>query len=111
MEADGSDRREVGDGIDNRQSAPHWSPDGKSLFFTVQERGRVHLYRLPVGGGGAPQVVIGGGGSVGSWSVGKDRTLTYAFATPTSPGELYLHQGSGTGGQGLWVRGQGRIAS
>ena len=51
MNADGSHRRELDTGIDNRQGAPKWSPDGRSVYFTVQERGTAHLYRAPVAGG------------------------------------------------------------
>ena len=46
MNADGSNRQEIGAVIDNRQGAPQWSPDGKSLYFAVQERGHYHLARL-----------------------------------------------------------------
>ncbi len=39
--------REVGLVVDSTQSRPEWSPDGKWLYFTVQARGSVGLYRLP----------------------------------------------------------------
>jgi dipeptidyl aminopeptidase/acylaminoacyl peptidase len=93
VDADGSHRRELDTGIDNRQGAPRWSPDGKSLYFTVQERGSVHLYRAPVAGGQPERIPIAG--SVGSWSVAKDNALAYAMANESSPGELYLRRGSG----------------
>src|SRR5207302_4922597 len=51
INADGKNRREIGAVIDNRQGEPAWASDGKSLYFTVQERGDVHLYRLPVSEG------------------------------------------------------------
>lgn len=76
MNADGSNRHEAGGDIDNRQGAPHWSPDGNAVYFTVQERGSTHLYRLPMPGG-APQLEVGGRGSVGSWSVGKGDMLAF----------------------------------
>jgi len=47
--ADGASRREIGT-IDNRQGPPEWTPDGRALLFTVQERGSVHLYRQPIAG-------------------------------------------------------------
>ncbi len=46
MDADGTNRREIGGAIDNRQGPPQWSADGRALFFTVQERGLVRLYRV-----------------------------------------------------------------
>jgi dipeptidyl aminopeptidase/acylaminoacyl peptidase len=112
MNADGSNRRELAT-IDNRQGAPVWAPDGKAVYFTVQERGSVHLYRQgldsakvasqtagerrelhpgTVGGGGA-EIVINGRGSVGSVTVSKAGAIAYTFATPKDMGELYLRSG------------------
>ena len=53
MNADGSDRHEIGGVIDNRQGSPKWAPDSSAVYFTVQARGSNHLVRLPIGGGGA----------------------------------------------------------
>ena len=50
MNADGSNRRELGQAIDNRQRAPRWAPDGKSIYTVVQVRGSSHLYRVPIDG-------------------------------------------------------------
>ena len=92
MDADGSHRREIDSGIDNRQGAPRWSPDGQWLYFTVQERGTAHLYRVPVAGG-QPQR-IEWNGAVGGWSIAGD-VLACALTTESSPGELYLKRGNG----------------
>jgi dipeptidyl aminopeptidase/acylaminoacyl peptidase len=96
MKADGSARREVGAAIDNRQGAPKWSGDGASVYFTVQERGDVRLYRVAAAGG-APEVIAppaGERGSIGAWSVSKTGALAYALTTPGSPSELYLRDGA-----------------
>jgi dipeptidyl aminopeptidase/acylaminoacyl peptidase len=102
--ADGTNRREIGRGIDNRQGAPVWSADGRAVLFTVQERGSAHLYRLPVSCGGGSQVpgrgslgeggcqaekIVGDAGSVGDVSVSKS-VIAYTLATPSSPPELYV---------------------
>ena len=91
MNADGSGRREIGGAIDNRQGAPAWSPDGKSVCFTVQDHGTVHLYRIRLAGGQpVPETVIGGTGSVGSWSLSADGTIAYSFGTPRDLPQLYV---------------------
>src|SRR6201984_728746 len=77
MNADGSNRREIGAAIDNRQGAPYWSADRSAVYFTVQERGNNVLMRLPVSGGTAQYVVKERGG-VFSFSVSKDGGLLYA---------------------------------
>jgi dipeptidyl aminopeptidase/acylaminoacyl peptidase len=89
MDADGSNRRELGAAIDNRQGAPLWSNDGKSVLFTVQERGNSKLYRLPLGGG-PPQVVVGDKGSVGEFSLAANGKIAYTFLGVSDQSELYL---------------------
>jgi Tol biopolymer transport system component len=88
MDAAGGNRREVGT-VDNRQGAPEWSRDGRSLYATIQERGEVRLLRFPTAGG-APERLIAERGSVGQWALASDGTVIYAFATPARPAELYV---------------------
>jgi dipeptidyl aminopeptidase/acylaminoacyl peptidase len=92
MSADGSNRREIGAAINNRQGAPVWSPDGNAVYFTVQERGSNHLYRQGVAPGAKPEVVIGDVGSVFAFSVAKDGTIAYVFASPTDFPQLYIRR-------------------
>ena len=93
MNADGSDRREIGAVLDNRQGVPRWAADGGAVYFTLQERGSNHLVRLPISGG-KPEYVVKETGSVGGWSVGKDGLLAYGFASRQDGAELYLKAGS-----------------
>jgi dipeptidyl aminopeptidase/acylaminoacyl peptidase len=93
MNADGSDRREIGAAIDNRQGPARWAPDGNSVYFTVQERGSNHLMRLPIAGG-KPEYVVKERGFVGAFSVGKDGVVAYSYASPLDSTELYLKTGN-----------------
>jgi len=91
MNADGTNRRDVGASIDNRQGVPEWTPDSSAVMFTVQERGNVRLLRVPLNaaGGGKPQVLVSERGTVGSFSAAKN-TIAYALATPGDQAELYV---------------------
>jgi dipeptidyl aminopeptidase/acylaminoacyl peptidase len=91
MNADGSNRRELAT-IDNRQSAPVWAPDGKSLYFTLQERGSVHLYRQAVDSG-KPELLLSGLGSVNAFSVAKSGAIAYSFTSLRDMAELYVRSG------------------
>ena len=93
INADGSDRREISSMIDNRQGPPAWSADGKAVYFTVQDRGHVRLYRLPVAGG-TPEVIINDRGSVGAWSVAKDNSIAYSFASSADLAQLFVKGGN-----------------
>jgi dipeptidyl aminopeptidase/acylaminoacyl peptidase len=94
MNADGSNRREIGAVIDNRQGAPQWSADGKSVYCTVQERGSVRLVRLPVAAG-APEYVVKETGGVGGFSVGRDSAVAYSFSSPRDFAQLYYKAAGG----------------
>src|SRR5690242_374226 len=94
MNADGSDRREIGRVIDARQGSPHWAPDGNSVYFTVQERGSNYLMRLPISGG-KPEYVVKDPGFVGSFSIAKDGSVFYSYASPRDLPELFVKSGSG----------------
>lgn len=95
MQPNGTDRRHLGAIIDNRQGPPTWSPDGRSLYFTVQERGNVHLYRLPVDGGSAEKVVATTG-QVGSFSVGPGGQVAFTFRSTIDEPQLYLLDETGS---------------
>jgi dipeptidyl aminopeptidase/acylaminoacyl peptidase len=95
VNADGSGRREFAT-IDNRQGMPVWSGDGHAIYFTVQERGSVHLYRQAIDNGAKAEKVFDGIGSVGTPSVAKSGAMVYAMSTPSDMAELYV-RGSGAG--------------
>src|SRR5437879_4071453 len=94
MNADGTERREIGAVVDNRQGTPRWAPDGRSVYFTVQERGSNYLMRLPISAG-KPEYVVKETGSVASWSVSKDGAPAYGFASPRDAAELFFKSGDG----------------
>ncbi len=97
MDGDGKNRREVGQELDARQGEPQYSSDGRWIYFTAQERGDVHLYRVPASGGKAEEVVKERG-SVGSFSAHGD-LLAYTLSTPSDQAELYLKSGDGAAKQ------------
>ncbi len=90
MNADGSNRHEFAT-IDDRQGPPQWSPDAKTIYFTGQERGSVHLYCQEIDD---TQVgtVIADPGSVGAFSVPQKGTVgvvAYTFTSSKDMAELY----------------------
>jgi dipeptidyl aminopeptidase/acylaminoacyl peptidase len=94
MNADGTNRREIGNVIDNRQGTPQWAPDGSAAYFTVQERGSYHLVRLPIAGG-QPEYIVKELGGVGGWSVSKTGAVAYAYSSPRDAAQLYYKANSG----------------
>jgi len=92
MASDGSGRRELGAAIDNRQDGPRWAPDGSAVFCTVEERGSVALYRLPVSGE-PPTAVVKEPGRVGAYAVAPAGRVAYAFTGPHDLAQLHLRDG------------------
>jgi dipeptidyl aminopeptidase/acylaminoacyl peptidase len=91
MRADGTGRLELGRAVDNRQGVPQWSPDGRRLYFTLQERGRVHLMAFDSAAAPPPataMTVVRAEGSVSAMAAGRTQIL-FAMSTPQGPAELY----------------------
>src|SRR5439155_26548761 len=92
MNADGSNRHEVRGTPDDRQGPPRWSPDGRTLVFTLQERGESHLYSIPAEGG-VPHRWLDPDGAVGAWSIAAANgasIVACALARPQAPADLYV---------------------
>ncbi len=89
IRADGSDRREIGAPIDNRQANHDFSPDGAAVYFTALDRGTVRLHRVTLATLKA-ETVISERGSVGAYSIAKNGVLAYTFASPTDLAQLYV---------------------
>jgi dipeptidyl aminopeptidase/acylaminoacyl peptidase len=91
MNADGTDRHELV-ALDNRQGAPQWSPDSRSVYFTVQERGSVALYRVPASGGAPQRLALNGAerGRVNDFSIASGDEVAYAFHGVEDMAQLYF---------------------
>jgi dipeptidyl aminopeptidase/acylaminoacyl peptidase len=93
MKADGSDKKEIGKDIDNRQDLPTWSADGQFIYCKVAERGSAKLYRIPTGGGNA-EPVINEAGQVENFSISKNNNIAYSFTSKSDLAELFLKNGN-----------------
>jgi len=92
MNADGTDRRELGGAIDQRQLNAQWSRDGKFVYFVILDQGDTRLMRIPPKGGFSERVgTAAKSGRVGDYSVASDGTVAYSFTTPTDMAELYVN--------------------
>ncbi|MBV9493445.1 MAG: S9 family peptidase [Acidobacteria bacterium] len=87
IDADGTNRREVGKDVDNRQIGASWAPDGNSIYCLLQERGQVRLIRFV---DGKVERVIEREGRTGSYGFSKSGRLAYAFTSPEDLSQLYV---------------------
>jgi dipeptidyl aminopeptidase/acylaminoacyl peptidase len=93
MNADGSQQREIGAAIDNRQHFLKWSPDGAALYLVYQDRGSTKLARLSLSDGRAT-TLVDRVGSVRDFSVSHNNDIAYAFSSPQDLTQLFLSTGN-----------------
>jgi dipeptidyl aminopeptidase/acylaminoacyl peptidase len=73
--------------LDRNVGNPRFAPDGKSIFFQVDEGGTVHLARVPAAGG-AVERVVGGDRDIESYSLGPHGELAILESQPSYPAEI-----------------------
>jgi acylaminoacyl-peptidase len=76
--------------LENVNSNPQWSNDGKKLFFTSAYKGYVGLYQIPRHDGEAQKILGDVDHSVESWSIANNETIAYTMLQSTAPLELWV---------------------
>jgi dipeptidyl aminopeptidase/acylaminoacyl peptidase len=74
--------------LDRNASSPRYSPDGKEIYFLLEDSGASHLARIPAGGGALTRVVDGFR-SVGPFDIAPDGRIAVRVAETGFPGELF----------------------
>lgn len=59
------------------------------VYFTVENFGNTHLYRVPSEGGGKPEKVLTGDRTISAFDLGKE-SIVFVSSTPDEPPELQL---------------------
>ena len=84
--------------LDRQVSVPHFSPDGRWIYFLAEDEGTQNLLRIPAGGGEITRP-IGGRRKVESYWLSNDGTVAAAITSPNTPEEVYvLPAGAATDG-------------
>ncbi|HEY9421791.1 MAG TPA: S9 family peptidase [Thermoanaerobaculia bacterium] len=73
--------------LDRNAGRPRFSPDGKSVFFVLEDGGNEHLARIPVSGGPVERVVAGER-SVQAYDMGPKGEVVVLESTPQRPYEI-----------------------
>lgn len=89
------DKVEILKGFNRSPSGWRFSPGGRKVYFTAQDRGRRKIFSASVSGGPAKEVV-GGGTSSGLEVAGKG-TLVFLREDLSHPAELYRVRSDGKG--------------
>jgi len=74
--------------FDRVSSEPHFSPDGKSIYFIADDDGTQNLCSIPAAGGEVTRP-IGGRLMLYAYSVAKSGEVAAQITTPDRPSEIY----------------------
>jgi len=96
---DGKGARDVVKTLDRPCSSMTWSPDGKTIYFTASDRGRVPLLSVPAEGGDIYHVMHGdwqiSRGS--SLSISENGKIAYLKTDMHHPSEVHVASLAGSG--------------
>jgi dipeptidyl aminopeptidase/acylaminoacyl peptidase len=74
--------------LDRNATEPHWSADGKSLYFLLEDDRNQVLARVPAAGGTVDRVLTGRR-DVEGYALGPNGRIAVLEATPDRPNEVY----------------------
>jgi len=94
MDADGSNPKNLTPLLDLDVRAPHWSWDGKMIYFLVDHAGTTQLYSLDVATDTMRQVTNGveqlGVGAGSGFSLANNMMVATVRSTPEQPGDVVV---------------------
>jgi dipeptidyl aminopeptidase/acylaminoacyl peptidase len=92
MDADGKNSKNLTASLDRDVRAPHWSWDGKTLYFLVDDHGNTQLYSADPESGEVKQITSGQQqlGMGGDFSIANNLMVATVRATPTEPGDIAM---------------------
>jgi dipeptidyl aminopeptidase/acylaminoacyl peptidase len=94
------------DGFDNWVDGAQWAPDGKSIYFTAEVKGRVPLYRVEIGSKKITEVITPG--TIDDYSLTSDgKTIVLVRRTVGEPRELWTCTSSGKNARRLTTLNKG----
>ena len=78
-----------------------FTPDGKSIFFTAEDKAEMPIYAISVAPGNTPKVIVNGNFNE-EFDISADgRTLAFARTSLTMPMEIFSVNSDGTGARQL----------
>ncbi len=84
----GGTRRILGAALDRNVSRPRFSPDGRSIYFLLEDDRVVRLARIPAGGGPI-DVGPSGRSEAGAFDV-SEAGIAFLLGTPEAPFEVFV---------------------
>ena len=88
VEVGGGAVRALTAGRDRNTTKPQWAPDGKSLYFLLEDDRAKSLARVPAAGG-TLEVVLGGAREVNDFALARNGQVVVLSSLPQQPDEVF----------------------
>ncbi len=99
MDPDGSNPKNVAASLDRDVRNPHWSWDGKMIYFMVEDHGNSQLYSAEVDSGAVKQVTSGTQELGANFTIANNAMVATTRSTPEEPGDVVRAE------RNRWTRG------
>ncbi len=94
MDADGKNSKNLTASLDRDVRSPHWSWDGKAIYFLVEDHGNTQLYSADPESGAVKAVTTGvqqlGMGGGDGFSLANNSMIATVRSTPEEPGDVVV---------------------
>ena len=92
MNPDGSNPKNMTASLDRDVRSPHWSWDGKMIYFLIEDHGTTQLYSVDVESDAVKQVTSGTQelGLGGGFTIANNSMIATVRSTPDSPGDVVV---------------------
>ena len=87
MDSDGKNTKNLTASLDRDVRAPHWSWDGKTLYFLVDDHGNTQLYSADPDSGAVKELTKGVQ-QLSDFSLANNLMAATVRTTPTEPGDI-----------------------
>ena len=88
VEVDGGAVRALTAGRDRNTTKPQWAPDGKSLYFLLEDDRATSLAKVPAAGG-TLEMILGGAREVHDFALARNGQLVVLSSQPHAPAEVF----------------------
>lgn len=79
--------------LDRNVVKPHFTSDGKSILFLLEDDGNVHLAKVPVTGGKIERL-LAGRRNISAFDLASDDKIALLSSTPQQPSEVFALKGT-----------------
>jgi dipeptidyl aminopeptidase/acylaminoacyl peptidase len=98
MDIDGKNSKNLTASLDRDVRSPHWSWDGKTIYFLVEDHGNTQLYSADPESGAVKAVTtgvqqLGMGGAGEGFTLANNSMIATVRSTPNEPGDIVLLPG------------------